>query len=149
MMNNRALWIVALLVFVLWRNRQTIAGVSIDALAEAIGYVESRGNYSAVGPLTDDGHRAYGKYQILDSNIGIWTYRALGRALTPAAFLNDTGAQDATARAEIARQLQQFGNAADVASVWFSGQPLAAAGDSRDVTGVTVPEYVHAVLARL
>lgn len=133
----------------LWLNRGAVAGVSIDALAEAIGYVESRGNYQAIGPVTQDGHRAYGKYQVLDSNIGPWTTRALGIALTPAEFLADPSAQDMTARDSIGRALAQYGNPADVASVWFSGLPLTTAGNSQDVTGTTVPQYVQAVLARL
>src|SRR4051812_17704840 len=147
-MTNGRWWIVALLAL-LWLNRRTIANVSVDALAEAIGYVESRGNYLAVGPATDDGRRAYGKYQILDSNIGPWTSRALGRAMTPAEFIADPRAQDVTARAQIALQLARYGNPADVASVWFSGQPLADASNNQDVTGETVPQYVAAVLARL
>lgn len=148
-MTTRGWWLVGLIVAALYLTRRTVANVSIDALAEAIGYVESRGNYGALGPLTDDNHRAYGKYQILDSNIGPWTRRDLGRTLTPAAFLADPDAQDRTARAEIRRLLTTYGSAADVASVWFSGRPLAQAGNAADVTGTTVPQYVSAVLARL
>lgn len=150
MNSDSRLWsFVGIVVALLWLNRRSVAGISIDALAEAIGYVESRGNYQAIGPVTQDGHRAYGKYQVLDSNIGAWTTRALGIALTPAEFLADHDAQDITARDTIGRVLAQYGNPADVASVWFSGLPLGSTGAQQDVTGTTVPQYVQAVLARL
>lgn len=137
-------WILAAVVL-LWTTRNRV-----DALMQAIGFVESGGNYAAVGPpVNAGGSRAYGKYQVMDFNIGPWSQRALGRALTPAAFLADPAAQDATARAEIARLLGVYGNPADVASVWFSGRPLLQAGNAADVTGTTVPAYVQAVLARL
>ena len=62
----------------------------------AIGSIESGNNYSQVGPSADkDGHRAYGRYQVMDYNIGPWTERALGRRLTPREFLADPRAQDA------------------------------------------------------
>lgn len=121
----------------------------VDALAEAIAYVESRGNYQAVGPLTKAGARAYGKYQVMDFNIGPWTLAALGRVLTPAQWLADPNAQDVTARHRLGELLATYGNPADVASVWFSGRPLSRAGNAADVTGTTVPAYVDAVLARL
>lgn len=142
-------WFVAGVLVLLVLNRRTLGTVSIDAMAQAIGYVESRGNYQAVGPATDSGHRAYGKYQVLDTNIGPWTQRALGRKLTPAAFLNDQVAQDVTVQTELRRIMATYSNPADVASIWFSGQPFAQARGSSDVTGTTVPEYVNAVLARL
>lgn len=112
----------------------------------AIGHVESSGNYRAVGPTTRDGNRAYGKYQVMDFNIGPWTRQALGRTLTPAAFLADSAAQDTTVRVELQRLLARWGNAADVAAVWFSGRPLQQSANDRDITGTTVTEYVGRVL---
>lgn len=119
---------------------------TIYAIAEAIGYVESRGNYKALGPHTANGDRAYGKYQVMGNNIPAWSLEVLGRALTPAEWLADGTAQDQVARAKIAQFFGQYGNASDVASVWFSGRPLARAGNSHDVTGTTVPGYVQQVL---
>jgi hypothetical protein len=127
--------------FVVWKKQSTIG-----ALAAAIGYVESRGNYQAIGPATRDGNRAYGKYQVLDVNIGPWSNAILGRPLTVAEWLADPVAQDAVARAKLAEYWARYGGAADVASVWFSGRPLAQAAASADVTGTTVPAYVQRVL---
>lgn len=122
---------------------------TVHIIAEAIGWVESRGNYGAVGPATRSGNRAYGKYQVMDFNIPVWSQAIIGRKLTPQQWLADSGAQDAVVRAKIAEYLNQWGNAADVASVWFSGRPLTQAGNAADITGTTVPTYVQKVLDRM
>lgn len=147
MKSDAWLW-VALVAIALVALRKPVSAVTVAALAEAIGYVESRGDYGAVSPANTDGSIAYGKYQILDRNIGPWTSQVLGIAYTPAAFLADPAAQDAVAQAKIAEYLGAYGDAGDVAAVWFSGRPLAG-NTSADVTGVTVPQYVADVLARL
>jgi hypothetical protein len=48
--------------------------------ADAIASIESAGSgdYSAIGPDTGKG-RAYGRYQVMDFNIGPWTEKHLGR----------------------------------------------------------------------
>lgn len=122
---------------------------TVYRIAEAIGFVESRGNYQAVGPATKSGARAYGKYQVMDFNIPVWSEAILGRALTVQEWLADPSSQDAVARAKIAEYYGRYRNVADVASVWFSGRPLARASGSSDVTGTTVPEYVQRVLDAL
>lgn len=149
--------VLGVLAWFVWRNRATVAtvttstafGLGADALAEAIGFVESGGDYRAVGPATSTGHRAYGKYQVMDFNIGPWTAAYLGRQLTVAQWLDDPGSQDATVRLKIADYMKRYPSPADVASLWFSGRPASAAGSSSDVTGTTVPEYISRVLAAL
>lgn len=123
-----------------------LIGVMVWAIAEAIGKVESGGNYSAIGPRTKSGNRAYGKYQVMDFNIGPWTREALGREYSTDQWLASPAAQDATARAKLAQYFVKYWNVKDVASMWFSGRPLSRAGSSADVTGTTVPEYVQRVL---
>jgi hypothetical protein len=46
------------------------------------------------------------------------------------------------AAAKFGQYVEQTGNPYDAASMWFSGRPMAKAGESSDVTGTTVPEYV-------
>ena len=55
---------------------------------QAIANIESRGSggYSALGPLTKKGDRAYGRYQVMGDNLPSWTKEALGRQLTPDEF---------------------------------------------------------------
>lgn len=113
----------------------------IDLFANAISAVESGGNYKAIGPVTPKGNRAYGRYQVMDFNIGPWTEKYLGRRLTPDEYLASPEAQDAVFRGEFGSYVDQYGNPQDAASVWFSGRPMAAAGNDSDGYN-TVPQYV-------
>lgn len=108
---------------------------------DAISSVESGGKYDAIGPDTG-GDRAYGRYQVMGANIPAWTKAALGREMTPQEFLADPKAQDATFDHRFGQYVQQYGNPQDAASMWFSGRPMAKAGNASDVLGTTVPGYV-------
>lgn len=108
----------------------------------ALGTIESGNNYSALGPRTEAGNQAYGRYQVMDFNIPVWTKEVLGSPLTPQEFLKDKQAQDAVAAAKFGQYVEQTGNPYDAASMWFSGRPMARAGNAADVTGTSVPEYV-------
>ena len=121
------------------------ADSDVIRVASAIGQFESGGNYKAIGPDTGNGNRAYGKYQVMASNIPQWTKEALGKSLTPQQFLADPKAQDAVAHYKMGKLLTQYGNVEDVASVWFSGRPLSKAGNAKDVIGTTVPNYAKRV----
>jgi hypothetical protein len=118
----------------------------IDRYLQALRHLESSGRYHATGPeVTREGRpsdRAYGAYQVMGENIGPWSEAALGRRLTPEQFLSDTNAQDAVARHRFGQYLNQQGNPYDAASMWFSGRPIANAGEFRDALGTTVPAYV-------
>lgn len=115
---------------------------SLQSFKSAIAKQESGARYNAVGPKTSKGNQAYGKYQVMDFNVPSWTKEALGKSLTPQQFLNDPQAQEAVADYKFQKLYDQYGNWQDVASVWFSGRPLARAGNASDVTGTTVPRYV-------
>lgn len=108
----------------------------------ALGSIESGNNYSALGPRTESGNQAYGRYQVMDFNIPVWTKEVLGQSMTPQQFLENKQAQDAVARAKFGQYLEQTGNPYDAASMWFSGRPMAQAGEASDVTGTSVPQYV-------
>ena len=44
-------------------------------------------------------------------------------------------------------RFNKHGTVEDVASVWFSGRPLARAGNRKDILGTTVPQYVKNVVS--
>lgn len=104
--------------------------------ADAIASIESKGSgdYSAVGPATRTGDRAYGKYQVMGANIPSWTKEVLGKEMSPQEFLSNQAAQDAVFKTKFP---QGGGNDADRASVWFTGKPLAQGGNRSDgyITG--------------
>ncbi len=122
-------------------------GVNLDALRESIGKYESGGNYKAIGKITANGDRAYGKYQIMGNNIPSWTKAALGYSMTPQQFLNSPEAQDAVANHYMGMNLNRYGTIEDVASVWFSGRPASKAGNAKDVNGTSVPAYIRNIQA--
>lgn len=103
-------------------------GSSVEALMEAIKSVESGGNYRAMGPVTRNGDRAYGAYQVMGNNIPSWTKELLGYSVSTQQFLRDNALQDRVAFQQMSKSFEKFsGSWQDVASVWFSGQPLAKA----------------------
>lgn len=110
--------------------------------ANAIAAIESSGRYDALGPLTKSGDRAYGKYQVMGNNIGPWTTQAFGKPMTADEFMKNPEAQDAVFNQQFGASLDKYGNPQDAASVWFSGRPLAKAGNASDVLGTTVPAYI-------
>jgi hypothetical protein len=125
-------------------NYDIAAGPTSKAL-EALAAVESGGRYDALGPVMETGSyrgdRAYGKYQVMGKNIPSWTKEALGTSMTPDEFLANTDAQDAVAAHFMQKSYQKYGTWEDAASVWFTGRPLAQAGNASD--GYTsVQDYV-------
>ena len=121
----------------------------MDVYSHAIGAQESSNNYSALGPKQPNGDRAYGYHQVMGSNVGPWTQQVLGQAMSPSDFLNNPQAQNAVFKAKFGQYLQQTGNPADAASMWFSGRPMARAGNASDSLGMTVPSYVSKFLSGL
>jgi len=124
---------------------------SASKVAEAIGQYESGGNYQARGPVVQSGQyrgeKAMGKYQIMPGNLPSWSKAALGRVVSEQEFMSSPQIQDAIAQYKMNELLKKYGTVEDVASVWFSGRPLAQAGNARDVIGTTVPKYVQNVSA--
>ena len=113
--------------------------------ANAIASIESAGSgdYSALGPITAKGNRAYGRYQVMDFNIGPWTEKYVGRRLTPEEFLASKEAQDAVFAGEFGGNVEKYGNPQDAASVWFTGKPVATGGNRKDILGTTGSGYVN------
>jgi len=116
---------------------------SMADYANAIKQIESSGRYHIMGPATKSGDRAYGAYQVMGANIPSWTKAATGQSLTPQQFLASPEAQDAVFNYHFGNAVKKYGSPEDAASVWFSGRPMAAAGNAADITGTTVPQYVQ------
>lgn len=109
---------------------------------QAIGGIESGGKYDAVGPVANaQGNRAYGKYQVLDSNIGPWTQEVLGKQMTPQEFLASPQAQDTVFNTKFAQYEKQFGSKEAAARAWFAGPGGMNNPNAKDVLGTTVAGY--------
>lgn len=121
-------------------------GSNVTKIASAIGQYESGGNYKARGPVVKSGQykgeRALGRYQIMPGNLPQWSREALGREVSAEEFLNNPQIQDQIAQHQMNKIYNKYGTVEDVASVWFSGKPLAKAGNAKDVLGTSVPQYV-------
>jgi hypothetical protein len=117
----------------------------IDKIMNAIGKFESGGNYSAIGPVTKSGDRAFGRYQVMGNNIGPWSEAALGRRVTTDEFLNNPQIQDQIARHRMQQYYDKYQDPREVASLWFSGRPMKN-NFSRDVLGTSVPRYIENVM---
>ncbi|WP_156958863.1 hypothetical protein [Labrenzia sp. DG1229] len=111
--------------------------------ADAIASIESAGSgdYAAVGPQTGKG-RAYGRYQVMDFNVGPWTEKHHGQRLSPEEFLASPEAQDAVFNGEFGSYVQKYGNPQDAASMWFTGKPAEQGANRADVNGMTGSRYV-------
>lgn len=137
--------IAAILLALIWWARK---GLSVDAIMQAIGVVESAGSggYQAIGPPSKGGDRAYGKYQVMGANIGPWAQEAIGRIVSIDDWLNDPALQDTVVRAKLQQYWNRYGTIEDVASMWFSGKPFSASSAGlADSTGTTVANYVQRV----
>jgi phospho-2-dehydro-3-deoxyheptonate aldolase len=83
----------------------------------------------------------------MGANIPEWTKAATGTAMTPAQFLKDEGAQDATFHHRFGSYVDKYGTPEDAASAWFTGQPRSASsGERSDVLGTTGNPEGHLVL---
>lgn len=127
-------------------STQTQVKGPVGTALKALGQLESSNNFQAVGPVVKKGRykgqRAYGKYQVMEGNIGPWTKEATGKAYTKEEFLaNKDNIQTVTAAYRMTKAYKKHGSWEDAASVWFSGQPLKKAGNRSDGYN-TVPEYV-------
>jgi len=120
-------------------------GDKLSAAAAAIASIESAGSggYKALGPVTHNGDRAYGKYQVMGANVPTWTKEALGYAMTPQQFLNDPAAQDTVFRYKFGDYTNKYGSMGDAASMWFTGKPLAQGAGRHDILGTSGADYVR------
>jgi len=115
---------------------------NIGMYAKAVQAIESGGNYGALGPVTRNGDRAYGAYQVMGNNIGPWSEAALGRRLSASEFLGDRSAQDAIFNHRFGGYADKFG-ASGAAQAWFGGPgSVGKGGMGADILGTTGNSYV-------
>ena len=118
------------------------SGDPLDRSANATAGIESGGRYEAVGPVANKaGNRAYGKYQVLDTNIGPWTQEILGRQMTTQEFLASPQAQDAVYKGKMGQYVQQYGSPEAASRAWFAGPGGMNNPNASDVNGMTVQRY--------
>jgi len=109
---------------------------------QAIAGIESGGKYDAVGPVANPkGNRAYGKYQVLDSNIPAWTQEVLGKPMSPQEFLASPQAQEAVFQAKFGQYVQKYGSPEAASRAWFAGEGGMNNPGAADVNGMTVQGY--------
>lgn len=123
-------------------------GDKMAAYREAIASNESRGSgdYSAIGPVTRSGDKAYGRYQVMGENVPAWTKAATGTAMTPQQFLADKGAQNAVFDQQFGQAVQKYGQDGAV-NWWFTGKPNPPPTANDQYT--TAPEYLRKFNAAL
>lgn len=119
--------------------------ITFEQFFQAIAQQESGNRYGAVGPPTKYG-RAYGKYQVLASNIGPWTRQYYGKTLTPQQFLTNPRAQEAVARGKLKEYWNKYG-ARGAASAWYSGNPKLHMSTRAQSGGPSIKGYVDSVLS--
>ncbi len=110
-------------------------------VAQALGKIESSGNYGAVGP-TVKGKNAFGKYQVMEQNVPSWGQEATGKPVTLEQFKSDHALQDRIAVYKVNAYLDQGYSPQDVASIWLSGKPMTGNQRKDLATGISVPQYV-------
>lgn len=120
----------------------------LGGAANAIAGIESGGRYDALGPVTKTGDRAYGKYQVMGSNIPVWTEKYLGRRMTPEEFLASPEAQEAVFKGEFGRLAQKYGPEG-AARAWFAGEGGMNDPNRRDILGTSVADYGRKFSERL
>ena len=131
------------------RTRSIIADADLSKERRAISNIESGGRYDIVGPVANQaGNRAYGKYQVMDFNVGPWTSKYYGQELTPQEFLKSPEAQEAVFRGEFGRLAGKYGSEG-AARAWFAGERGMNEPGRRDVLGTTVADYARKFSAGL
>lgn len=122
--------------------------ISPEVARNAIASIESAGSgdYSALGPVTRTGDRAYGRYQVMGNNVGPWSEAALGRRLTPQEFAADPAAQDAVFDHVFGGYLNEYGPEG-AAQAWFGGPGSVGRSGRRDQLGTSVGDYGSRFLA--
>lgn len=118
-----------------------LTGDPLERSANAIAGIESGGRYDAVGPIANSkGNRAYGKYQVMDFNVGPWTQEVLGQSMTPQEFVANPQAQDAVYKAKFGQYAQKYGPEG-ASRAWFAGEGGMNNPNAADVNGMTVQNY--------
>jgi hypothetical protein len=122
-------------------NRFGQGTIDIKQAGEAIGQIESGGNYDTIGVQTKHG-QALGKYQVMEEFLPEFLQKAGLPSMTREEFLKSHTAQDQVFAANFGAYMKQTGSANDAASMWLTGKPLAQAGGAKDALGTDAAKYV-------
>lgn len=118
---------------------------SSSPFAGAISSIESgsqAGNYKLVGPVTRNGDRALGRYQVMSANVGPWSEEILGRKVTPQEFMADPEIQDKIFNGKFGQYAEKYGPEG-AAKAWFAGEKGMNNPNARDVLGTSVSSYAE------
>lgn len=121
----------------------TQASSSMSAAAAAIRTIESgsaAGNYSARGPVTASGDRAYGAYQVMGNNIASWSKAALGQSVSIKEFVSNAAIQDKVFQNQFGRYMEKYGPEG-ASRAWFAGEGGMKNFKAQDVVGTSVGGY--------
>lgn len=119
------------------------ATTGLTAAAKAIRTIESgsaAGNYGAMGPVTRNGDRAYGAYQVMGNNIPEWSKAALGRVVSNVEFLSSPKLQDAVFEHRFGGYMAKYGPEG-ASRAWFAGEGGMKNYKAQDVVGTSVGGY--------
>lgn len=103
----------------------------------------TKGSYTSLGPVTAKGDQALGKYQVMESNLPLWSREALGREVSRQEFLAHPALQEKVFEYKMNQYMSKYGTIKDALSVWFTGRPyeVAKAAGAKDMLGTTVDKY--------
>jgi hypothetical protein len=90
------------------------------------------------------GDRAYGKYQVMGTNVAQWTKEALGRPMTPDEFLGNPDAQEAVFKHKFGQYSAKYGPEG-AARAWFAGEGGMNSPNRKDQLGTSVNSYSQTV----
>lgn len=124
-------------------NPEIIVNHKIRKTMVAIAKIESNYSktpYKLLGKPGKNGDRAYGKYQIMCSNIPKWTKQATGKSYTCQQFLHNPLLQETTATYFISYLIDKYGPAG-AARAWFAGEGGMNKLYRKDGYGTTVKVY--------
>ncbi len=116
--------------------------------ADAISSIESGGKYDILGPKTNSGDQAYGKYQIMGANIPQWSKEIIGQELTPQQFLASPQAQDAIFQGKFGQYVDKYGPEG-AAQAWIGGPGGVGKLDRKDSLGTSIGAYGQKFMANL
>jgi hypothetical protein len=107
------------------------------------------GAYGTLGMvIPKTGDQAYGKYQVMGTNIRPWTKEILGQEMSPQEFLASPEAQEAVFKGKFGQYASKYGPEG-AARAWFAGEGRMNNPNAVDPLGTTVSSYAAGFNRRL
>ena len=127
-------------------------GYRVEDYLPALAMGETGGEedpYSALGPVTKGGHRAHGKYQVMDYNIPQWAKEAGLGEKTPEQFLGNKEAQEKIAAYKFGQYLDKTQDPSKASAMWFGGPGYMKHPNAKDVLGTNISQYQNRFMRNL